>query len=87
MLEFSLLTATSLLFVVDPLGLIPTFLVMTRSDTPAKRRSLAARASLMATAALLVFAVCGGYILWIFGIGMPAFRIAAASSCSSSGST
>lgn len=76
MLEFTLVATTSILFVVDPLGLVPTFLVMTRADTPAVRRSLALRAAAIATVTLLIFAVCGGYVLRVFGVGLPAFRIA-----------
>jgi multiple antibiotic resistance protein len=76
MIEYTLVALTSIFFVVDPLGIIPTFLVMTERDTSAKRRSLAVHASLTATATLLAFAVLGGSILRAFGISLPAFRMA-----------
>lgn len=76
MLEYTLVTLTSVFFVVDPLGAIPAFLVMTAKDTRETRRKLAWQASLTATAALLAFALFGGSILKAFGIGLPAFRIA-----------
>jgi multiple antibiotic resistance protein len=76
MLEFVLVTVTSILFMVDPMGAVPAFLIMTRDDSPAKRRDLARRAAVAATLTLLLFAVCGGLILRMFGVGLPAFRIA-----------
>jgi multiple antibiotic resistance protein len=76
MLESAVLTLTSLLFVVDPWGTIPAFLVMTAGDSPQKRRHTAAKATLTATAALALFALAGSDILRLFGISLPAFRIA-----------
>jgi multiple antibiotic resistance protein len=76
MWEFALMAVVSVLFVVDPLGAVPTYLVMTQNATPDQRRATAKRAALVATLVLVVFAAAGNAILRIFGLTMPAFQIA-----------
>ncbi|MBU2993589.1 MarC family protein [Octadecabacter sp. 1_MG-2023] len=72
-----LITAFFALFVViDPIGLAPLFVALTVGMSPAKRRSIAIRASLVAIGILLVFSLFGEGILEFIGISMPAFRIA-----------
>lgn len=72
-----LITAFATLFVViDPPGLVPLFIALTRGMGPEKRKSMALRACIIATALLLVFGVAGESILTFIGISMPAFRIA-----------
>jgi multiple antibiotic resistance protein len=76
MLDFLLTALTSILFVVDPPGALPTYLVMTANDDPARRRRTAWRAGIMATLTLLVFASVGhGVFRWL-NLTMPAFQIA-----------
>jgi multiple antibiotic resistance protein len=74
--RFALVTFTSLLFLVDPIAVVPTFLVMTASDSHERRRSMARRACIAAAAILLVFAIGGRFIFQAFGITLPAFRVA-----------
>ena len=76
MFDFFLVSLTSILFVVDPLGALPAYLVMTTGDSPEKRRHAALKASITVGLALAIFAVGGTYILHLFGISLPAFRIA-----------
>lgn len=76
MLEFTLTAAASILFVVDPLGVVPAYLVMTEGDTAAQRRAMAWKAAVAATATLLLFSLAGGYVISMFGVSLPAFRIA-----------
>jgi len=72
-----LLNALVTLFVtIDPIGLGPIFLALTRGMSPAVRREVALRASIIAGAVLLVFALVGEGILSVLGISIPAFRIA-----------
>jgi len=72
-----LITAFVALFVViDPIGLAPLFVALTAGMTPAKRRRIAIRATLVAVGILLVFSIFGEGILNFIGISMPAFRIA-----------
>ena len=66
----------SILFIVDPLAVIPTFLTMTANDSPEKRRQTALKAAIGCTLILALFASAGGLIFKIFGITLPAFRIA-----------
>ena len=69
-------TFVTLLLVVDPLGLAPTFLAVT-DGLPAKaRRHVAARASIIAAVILAGAAVGGDWLFRTVGISMPAFRIA-----------
>jgi multiple antibiotic resistance protein len=72
-----LITAFATLFVViDPPGLVPLFIALTRGMDDAKRRAMAQRACLIATSLLLMFGIAGETILGFVGISMPAFRIA-----------
>jgi multiple antibiotic resistance protein len=75
-MEEFLFKFTSLLFVVDPWGAIPAFLVMTAGDSLARRRMTAVKATLTAGLVLMAFAVGGSALLKMLGISMPAFRIA-----------
>ncbi|HWF08731.1 MAG TPA: MarC family protein [Bryobacteraceae bacterium] len=75
LLQFSLVTFTSIFALVDPIAAVPTFLVMTTHDT-GRRRYMAARASWTCFLVLAIFAVAGPVIFEMFGITLPAFRIA-----------
>ena len=71
-----LLIFTSILFIVDPFAVIPTFLAMTARDTPEQRRVQARRAAWTCAITLTVFALGGSLIFKIFGITIGAFKIA-----------
>ena len=71
-----LITAFVTLFVVvDPLGLAPLFIGITRGMGK-DRTSIASQASLIAFAVLAGSALIGDWLLRSLGIGLPAFRIA-----------
>jgi len=74
--NYWLIPIVSIFFVVDPLAAVPAFLTMTASDSPGMRRSMALRASIASTIILVVFSVAGGLIFKLFGVTIPAFRIA-----------
>ena len=74
--QFALITFTSVLFIVDPIAVIPTYLVITQDETAPQRRDTARRACIAAALLLIVFALAGRLIFQMFGITMPAFRIA-----------
>jgi multiple antibiotic resistance protein len=76
MVEFTLVTFTAVLFVVDPFAALPIFLSITADDSVEKRRKTAARAALAAYVTLTTFAVAGGLIFRMFGISLGAFEIA-----------
>jgi multiple antibiotic resistance protein len=66
----------TLLLVVDPLGLVPTFLAVTEGLPTKARRQVAARASLIAALVLAGAAIGGDWLFRTVGISLPAFRIA-----------
>jgi multiple antibiotic resistance protein len=76
MMQSAVITFTSLLFIVDPLAAVPAYLVITQDESAAQRRSTALRACIGMAAILLVFTAAGTYIFRLFGITLPAFRIA-----------
>jgi multiple antibiotic resistance protein len=67
---------TTLFVVVDPIGLVPIFLSLTRGMDAAERRRIAVQAPLIAFAVLAGAALVGDWLLRQLGIGLPAFRIA-----------
>ena len=72
-----LITAFATLFVViDPPGLVPLFIALTRGMDAERRRAMALRACIIAAALLMMFGLAGEAILGFIGITMPAFRIA-----------
>jgi multiple antibiotic resistance protein len=75
-LPFALVTFTSVLFIVDPIAVVPTYLVITQGQSAEQRRITARRACVAATILLVTFAAVGRGIFGLFGITMPAFRIA-----------
>ncbi|MEC7760720.1 MAG: MarC family protein [Pseudomonadota bacterium] len=73
----ALLPAFVTLFVIiDPIGLAPVFLALTKDMTGSHRRVVAGRAVLVAGVILTVFGLAGQAVLDLFGISMAAFRIA-----------
>ncbi|MDX6749955.1 MarC family protein [Geminicoccaceae bacterium 1502E] len=64
------------LVTVDPLGIVPLFIAITRGSTPAARRRMAGKGVLIGGALLFGFALAGERLLGALGIGLPAFRIA-----------
>jgi MarC family membrane protein len=71
-----LLVFTSILFIVDPFAVVPTFLAMTERDAPEQRRVLARRGAWTCAITLIAFAAGGSLIFRIFGITIGAFKIA-----------
>src|SRR5205085_9624829 len=67
---------TSILFIVDPFAVIPTFLAMTVRDAPEQRKVLARRGAWTCAITLIAFAAGGSIIFKIFGITIGAFKIA-----------
>ena len=74
--EVALPAFATLFVIIDPLGLTPLFVALTRDQPPAMRRRIARQSVLLAAGVLLLFAFFGKAILSLFGISMPAFRIA-----------
>ena len=75
-LTFSLLSFSAIFFVVDPMGVIPVFIAITRNDSPEKRRDMARRATVAAFFILSTFALAGTLIFRVFGVTLGAFKVA-----------
>src|SRR5881628_2161567 len=75
-LEFTLLAFSSLFVIVDPIAVVPAFLAMTPTETPAQRERMARLASFVLAGVLLTFALSGRWIFKFLGITLPAFQIA-----------
>ena len=66
----------ALFVVIDPIGLAPLFVALTRGQSVRQRRSVAIRATLVAAGILTLFGLAGEAVLNFLGISMPAFRMA-----------
>src|SRR5919106_53427 len=72
-----LITSTIALFVViDPIGVIPLFVSLTRNISKKERKKVTSNAIITTGILLLVFAIAGTQILTIFGITISSFMIA-----------
>jgi multiple antibiotic resistance protein len=65
-----------LLAIVDPLGAIPVFLILTARQTPKTKRATIRLTVLSVFSVLLVSLVLGEWILSVLGISINAFRCA-----------
>jgi multiple antibiotic resistance protein len=73
--SFVLLSLSSLLVIVNPLGAAMIYVSMTSGFEDRQKRAIAVEASWYALVVLVVFALIGGLILELFGITLEAFRI------------
>src|SRR5579862_9245504 len=75
-LDYAVSALLTLFVVVDPVGLVPTFLAVTDDLPRPARRSVAVRSSMIAGAILVGTARIGDWLLRTLSISLPAFRIA-----------
>jgi multiple antibiotic resistance protein len=75
-IEFLISAFVTLAVVVDPIGLVPSYLAVTHGLPKSARRSVAWRAALIAALILAGSALIGDWLLRTLSIGLPAFRIA-----------
>ncbi len=73
---FGATAMASIFAIVDPLGVIPFFSVLTEDMTLAQKREVISRSCLVATTTLGVFAIFGQFIFEAFGFTIPAFEVA-----------
>ena len=74
--EFLVSALVTLVVVVDPIGLVPSFVAVTDGLPDASRRAVGLRACLIAAAILAGTALIGDWLLRTLSISLPAFRIA-----------
>src|SRR5438552_3682142 len=75
-LAFVATAMASIFAIVDPLGVVPFFSVLTEDLRAAQKHDIVSKACLTATITLGVFAVFGQWIFAGFGFTIPAFKIA-----------
>ena len=75
-IEFLISAFVTLAVVVDPIGLVPSYLAVTQGLPKSARRRVAWRAALIAGLILAGSALIGDWLLRTLSIGLPAFRIA-----------
>jgi multiple antibiotic resistance protein len=73
--DYALTTFVTLVVVVDPIGLAPTFLSITQGLSARARREIGLRAAIIGAVILIATALGGTWLLTRLGIGLPAFRI------------
>ena len=74
-IKFGLAAFATLLVVVDPPGVVPMFVALTKGEPPASRRAILIRAVLIAFGAALFFLVAGRAVLSYLGVTVHAFSI------------
>ncbi len=74
--EFLISALVTLVVVVDPIGLVPSYLAVTHGLPKKARSNVALRAALIAAGILAGSALFGDWLLRTLSIGLPAFRIA-----------
>ncbi|RZA08458.1 MAG: NAAT family transporter [Moraxellaceae bacterium] len=65
-----------LLAIVDPLGAIPLFLILTAHQSQAKKQATVRLTVISVLSVLLISLLIGQWILWFLGISIDAFRCA-----------
>ncbi len=74
--NYLLVCLPSVFIIVDPPGAVPVFLAMTGHDSREQQAAMAWRASVIAGAVLVFFAVTGNLLFTLFGFTIAALRIA-----------
>jgi MarC family membrane protein len=74
-IKFGLAAFVTLLVVVDPPGVVPLYVALTKGETTANRRAILTRAVLIAFGAALFFLVAGRAVLSYLGVTVHAFSI------------
>jgi len=75
-LAFGLTAMASIFAIVDPLGAVPFFSMLTEGFTTEDKRAVVQKSCLVALVVLLVFGLAGQWIFLAFGFTAPAFQIA-----------
>jgi multiple antibiotic resistance protein len=68
--------SAGLISVVNPIGIIPTFITLTSARTNDDRKRTAVVCALSVASVLLIAMLAGEPILSFFGISLPSFRVA-----------
>lgn len=75
-LEFAVTAIASIFAIVNPIGNIPVYVAITEGYTPEQKRRVRNKVCIVAASVLIIFALAGNYIFQLYGITIPAFKIA-----------
>jgi multiple antibiotic resistance protein len=75
-IELFLLALTTFFATIGPADLLVVYAALTHKNTRAERNAMALRGTIIAAVILLFFAIFGDLLLRMFGITLPALRIA-----------
>lgn len=75
-IDFLITSFVALFLIIDPVGLTPLFIALTRGMSAQARRKITIRAIGVSFLVLMLFALFGETVLGFVGISMPAFRVA-----------
>jgi multiple antibiotic resistance protein len=73
--RFGLAAFVTILVVVDPPGVVPIYVALTKDEQPARRRAILTRAVLIAFGVALFFLIAGRAVLSYLGVTVHAFSI------------
>ena len=74
-LRFGLAAFVTILVVVDPPGVVPIYVALTKQEEPQRRRAILIRAVLIALGVALFFLIAGRAVLSYLGVTVHAFSI------------
>lgn len=74
--EFAITVFAAIFAIVNPIGNIPVFVAITQDYTLEQKRRVIRKVCIVAASVLLAFGIFGNYIFAIYGITIPAFKIA-----------
>lgn len=74
-LDYLLLCITSFITLINPIGILPTFMALTDGLTNKEKRTAALQASTTLLCGILIFAYLGDHIFRLFGITVDALRV------------
>jgi multiple antibiotic resistance protein len=75
-LEFAIATFAAIFAIVNPIGNIPLFTAVTEGYSPELKRKVIIKTCLVTFAVLTGFGIFGQYVFLVYGITIPAFKIA-----------
>ena len=75
LLRFALAAFVTILVVVDPPGVVPIYVALTKDEPPRRRRAILIRAVLIAFGVALFFLIAGRAVLSYLGVTVHAFSI------------
>ena len=70
-----ILSFTALITMVNPLAVVPSFVILTDGSSRRTRAAVALVAAMACVTVLTVFLLAGNYVFRLFGITVPAFQI------------